>query len=60
MMRNAISTGVFKGFKVGKGGEEVSILQYADDTLIVGEASWANLWEMKSIPDASNLCQVSR
>lgn len=27
----------------------MSILQYADDTLFVGEASWENLWAIKSI-----------
>lgn len=49
LMRNAVALGLFKGFKVGNGGEEVSILQYADDTLLVGEASWENLWSMKAI-----------
>lgn len=41
--------GIFKGFKVGSGGEEVSILQYVDDTLLVGEATPENLWAMKAI-----------
>lgn len=37
LMRNAVNLGMFKGFKVGSGGEKVSILQYADDTLLVEE-----------------------
>lgn len=36
MIRNVVSLGIFKGFKVGYEGEEISILQYADDTLLVG------------------------
>lgn len=35
--------------KVGSGGLEVSILQYVDDTLFVGEACWDNLWVMKTV-----------
>lgn len=49
LVRNAVSLGLFKGYKVGQGGEDVTILQYADDTLFVGEASWSNLWVMKAI-----------
>lgn len=44
-----VSLGLFRGFKVGNGGEDVSILQHADDTLFVGEATWVNLWALKSI-----------
>lgn len=29
--------------------EQVSILQYAYDTLLTGEATWGNLWALKSI-----------
>lgn len=35
MMSNVVSAGLFKGFKVGIDGEEVSILQYVVDTLLV-------------------------
>lgn len=49
MVKKAGEIGIFKGFKVGNGGEEVSILQYADDTLLVGEATLENLWAMKAI-----------
>lgn len=43
MMRNAADLGIFRGFKVGTEEVEVSILQYANDTLLVREASWENL-----------------
>lgn len=49
MVKKAEELGIFKGFKVGKHGEQVSILQYADDTLLVGEATWENLWAMKAL-----------
>lgn len=49
LMSNAVSQGRFSGFKVGTGGCEVSILQYADDTLFVGEATWENLWVLKTV-----------
>ncbi|GAU37373.1 hypothetical protein TSUD_22470 [Trifolium subterraneum] len=41
--------GMFKGFKVGNNGLFVSHLQYADDTLFLGEASLENLWTLKTI-----------
>lgn len=40
LMQNAVALGLFKGFMVGNNGEEISILQYADDNLLVGEATW--------------------
>lgn len=49
MVNKAEEKGVYKGFKVGKHEEKVSILQYADDTLLVGEATWENLWTMKAL-----------
>lgn len=42
-MENVVSLGRFKGCKVGTYGKEVSILQYADGTLLVGEATWENV-----------------
>jgi hypothetical protein len=43
-----------KGFNLGlgefrNGGPSISHLQYADDTLCIGEASVENLWTMKAI-----------
>ncbi|GAU10016.1 hypothetical protein TSUD_288060 [Trifolium subterraneum] len=40
---------MFTGFKVSNTGLSVSHLQYADDTLFIGEASMENLWYLKAI-----------
>jgi hypothetical protein len=40
---------MFTGFKVGNTGLSVYHLQYADDTLFIGEASMENLWSLKAI-----------
>ncbi|MCI37060.1 retrovirus-related protein, partial [Trifolium medium] len=40
---------MFTRFKVGNTGLSVSHLQYADDTLFIGEASMENLWSLKAI-----------
>jgi hypothetical protein len=47
-MVKAMSLGVFKGFKLDF---EISIshLQYADDTIFIGETCVDNLWSMKAI-----------
>lgn len=39
LVRSTVLSGIFKGFNVGNGGAEVFFLQYADDTLFVGEAN---------------------
>jgi hypothetical protein len=51
-MLKASTTGLFKGYKIGNEGTFfvwVSHLQFADDTLILGEKSWVNIRVMKSI-----------
>jgi hypothetical protein len=48
LSKSAISLGFFKGFQVGP-EVSVSLLQYADDTLFIGEACVENLWSMKVI-----------
>jgi hypothetical protein len=47
-MQKAVELGYFRGFKVSS-GVVVSHLQYADDTLFIGEACVENLWAMKAI-----------
>lgn len=49
LMNNVVSLRKFSGCKIGTEGPEISLLQYADDTIVVGEASWDNLWVMKSV-----------
>ncbi|XP_058725510.1 uncharacterized protein LOC131596787 [Vicia villosa] len=47
-MRKAKDLGDFRCFKVGD-NEEVDLLQFADDTIIISEGDTANLWSMKAI-----------
>jgi hypothetical protein len=49
LMKKAVEDNVFKGFSCGGDGMVISHLQYADDTLCIGEASVQNLWVLKSI-----------
>jgi hypothetical protein len=49
LMRRAVELNRFRGFKVGRNGVVISHLQYADDTLCIGEASVENLWTLKAI-----------
>jgi hypothetical protein len=48
-MRKAVALSRFRGFQVGRRGVVVSHLQYADDTLCVGETTVENLWALKAI-----------
>ncbi|KAK2422417.1 hypothetical protein QL285_032952 [Trifolium repens] len=48
LSHRAVSLGFFKGFKIGS-DVVVSLLQYADDTLFIGEACVENLWAMKAM-----------
>lgn len=47
-MRKAKNIGEFQGFKVSE-SEEVDMLQFAVDTIIISEGDTANIWSMKTI-----------
>jgi hypothetical protein len=49
VMRKAVEVNLFKGFSVGNDPVTLSHLQYADDTLCIGEATVDNLWTLKAI-----------
>ncbi|KAK2372487.1 hypothetical protein QL285_073613 [Trifolium repens] len=49
LMRKAVGCARFQPFLVGEGGMPVSLLQYADDTLCIGEATIKNLWTLKAV-----------
>ncbi|GAU48842.1 hypothetical protein TSUD_186170 [Trifolium subterraneum] len=49
VIRSAKERNMFTGFKVGNTGLYVSHLQYADDTLFIGEASMENIWSLNAI-----------
>ncbi|XP_058767209.1 uncharacterized protein LOC131640851 [Vicia villosa] len=46
LMKKSVEVGDFKPFKYGE-EDYVDILQFADDTVIIGEPSCDNLWNMK-------------
>ena len=48
-MREATKKNLFQGFLVGRNEVQVSILQYADDTLFFGKASMENVKTIKVI-----------
>jgi hypothetical protein len=49
VVRKAVDLDIFKGFSVGRNPVVISHLQYADDTLCIGEASVSNIWALKAI-----------
>ena len=49
MMRVAIDNNLYTSFQVGKQNEQVNILQYADDTVFVGHASWDDVIALKAM-----------
>ncbi|MCI20316.1 LINE-1 reverse transcriptase like, partial [Trifolium medium] len=48
MMSKGVQLNLFEGYKVGTGDVNISHLQYADDTLIVGKKSWKNVRAIKA------------
>ena len=54
-MSQALENGLFKGFLCGKNKVEVSLLQYADDTIFFGEASMDNVRAIKAMLRAFEL-----
>lgn len=49
MVSNVVARHMYNGYRVGGGAFKVTHLQYVDDTLFVGMASWKNVWAIKSI-----------
>lgn len=48
LMKQATDLGKFYPFKAGS-DVRISLLQYADDTLFIGEENWDNLWLLKMV-----------
>jgi len=49
-MKNAVEADMFHGFGVGNGSAvRLSHLQFANDTLILGEKSWLNVRSMRAV-----------
>jgi hypothetical protein len=49
IMRRAVELNLFRPFLLGREEVPISILQYADDTLCIGEACVENLWVLKAM-----------
>ncbi|XP_058733030.1 uncharacterized protein LOC131604618 [Vicia villosa] len=48
MVRMAVEGGRFEGYKVTD-NLNINLLQFADDTIVVGTGCWNNLWSIKAI-----------
>lgn len=49
IMQKMVELGKFKAFKFKGSNNQVSLLQFTDDTLIIGERSWENVRTIKSV-----------
>ncbi|XP_058751979.1 uncharacterized protein LOC131625099 [Vicia villosa] len=48
LFKRASDIGKFEGYTVSE-NSNVSLLQFADDTMVVGRGCWKNLWSIKAI-----------
>ncbi|XP_058783599.1 uncharacterized protein LOC131658308 [Vicia villosa] len=48
LVRNAVNVGIYSNFIVGT-SVFVDIIQFADDTLLVGEGNWGQFWALKAV-----------
>ncbi|MCI30788.1 LINE-1 reverse transcriptase like, partial [Trifolium medium] len=48
MVKRAVEIGKFRGYMI-KEGTQFPILQFADDTMLIGDGSWENLRTIKAI-----------
>jgi hypothetical protein len=56
LMRKSVECLRFQPFVIGSSGMAVSLLQYADDTLCIGEATVENLWTLKAVLRGFEMC----
>jgi hypothetical protein len=56
VMKRAVDLNRFRGFRVGNSDVVISHLQYADDTLCVGQATVENLWVLKAVLRGFEMC----
>nr|KYP52417.1 hypothetical protein KK1_025722 [Cajanus cajan] len=58
MMSNVVQANLFIGYKVGRDKVQLSHLQFADDTIILGESSMSNIWVIKAFLQLFELVSV--
>ncbi|PNX88302.1 cytochrome p450 [Trifolium pratense] len=50
LMEAMVSRNLFIGYRIGESDPtSVSHLQFADDTLLMGARSWANVWALRAV-----------
>ncbi|CAI8606442.1 unnamed protein product, partial [Vicia faba] len=49
MMFKNVHSNLLDGYRFENGEVSVSHIQYADDTIVMGERSWKNIWVIKEI-----------
>ncbi|GKV06313.1 hypothetical protein SLEP1_g18214 [Rubroshorea leprosula] len=49
LVQKAVTEGLFRGVEIGRKGLESSLLQFADDTIIMGKADTENVFMVKTI-----------
>lgn len=51
IMKKAVDNNFFRRFKLvaESVGTSYTLMQFADDTIIIGDGSWSNLWAINSI-----------
>ncbi|XP_045831494.1 uncharacterized protein LOC123922866 [Trifolium pratense] len=54
LMQKAVDNSSFHGFKV-RDDLHFHTLQFADDTVLIGEGNWDNLWSIKTVPRSFKL-----
>ncbi|XP_058776577.1 uncharacterized mitochondrial protein AtMg01250-like [Vicia villosa] len=54
LVRKSLEIGEYYGFAI-KGWCIIDILQFVDDTLLIGEGSWKHVWSIKSVLKAFEL-----
>lgn len=57
MVLKAMATGFFSSYRVGE-NLHYSVVQFTDGTILLGQATWDNLWSIKTIIRSFELVSV--
>lgn len=57
MMKNVVTFNLFKGFQVNE-HVKYNLLQFTNDTLMVREAFWENIWAIKALVKGFEMASV--
>lgn len=59
MVKKIVQIGSFELFKVFN-NQQYSLLQFVDDTILMGKRNWENLWRIKTILRSFELVSILR